>query len=261
MNEEQIRKIAMEVFNESSFRSQFSPSQTTFHTHNGIDSSRVNQSDLVTSDKYIAFATATAGYATLQVTTTPTSIQFYGFAANNADGTSPTKRAICNGNAQLGVCYTALNSTDLTPGASGQSSFIQASNSLYTEATDVTGIPLTTTGALSTGNTSATLTANWTYVTTTQSILFSNGDRRNVSLTNGSTSISWTGGLSSNATTALATVTNNRVNSSSTFFVYVADSSATSVATATIVSWDSQSVTINVALGTNWQITGGFMIT
>lgn len=63
---------------------------------------------------------------------------------------------------------------------------------------------LTTTASLSAGATSATLTSAWGYHTTTATVTFSNGDVRNVNFTRGSTSITWTGELSSTATTSLA---------------------------------------------------------
>lgn len=53
------------------------------------------------------------------------------------------------------------------------------------------------------GDTSATLTANWPYASGTYSTQFSEAspENKNVVYTAGSTSISWTGGLSANATT------------------------------------------------------------
>lgn len=63
---------------------------------------------------------------------------------------------------------------------------------------------LTSTAVLALGDISATLTSAWAYHTTTVSVTFSNGDIRNVNVTAGSTAITWTGGLSSSATTALA---------------------------------------------------------
>ena len=56
------------------------------------------------------------------------------------------------------------------------------------------------TGSLSIAATSATLTGNWLGVSGSYPVLFSNGDNRTVTFTNGSTSVSWTGGLSGSAT-------------------------------------------------------------
>lgn len=50
------------------------------------------------------------------------------------------------------------------------------------------------------GETSGTLTGNWDYKTGVYSVEFSNGDRRDVTLTNGATSATWSGVLSGAAT-------------------------------------------------------------
>lgn len=65
---------------------------------------------------------------------------------------------------------------------------------------------LTLTGAVVTGATSATLTAAWTYQNCQQLVTFSGGDQRNVLFTTGSTAISWTVGLSEDATVDISTV-------------------------------------------------------
>ncbi len=74
------------------------------------------------------------------------------------------------------------------------------------QTTTVGGQSLTTTASLSTNDTSATLTAAWTYPTVSQLVNFSSGDQRTVLFTNGSAAISWVGGLSTSATTAITTV-------------------------------------------------------
>lgn len=72
--------------------------------------------------------------------------------------------------------------------------------------TTVGGMSLTTTASLANGATSAILTASWSYPTVTQLVNFSNGNQRSVLFTNGSTAISWAGGLTSSATTAISSV-------------------------------------------------------
>lgn len=63
---------------------------------------------------------------------------------------------------------------------------------------------LVATSTLAQGDTSATLTVAWAYHTTQVNVTFSNGDVRLVQVLYNSTSITWTGGLSDSATTALA---------------------------------------------------------
>lgn len=54
--------------------------------------------------------------------------------------------------------------------------------------------------ALLVGATSGTLSSNWGFKTGVYSVVFSNGDRRDVTLTKGATSATWSGGLSGGAT-------------------------------------------------------------
>jgi len=62
---------------------------------------------------------------------------------------------------------------------------------------------LASTGALSSGDKSATLSTAWLYHTTVTSVTFSNGDVRQVQFTAGSTTMTWAVGLSDDATTVL----------------------------------------------------------
>jgi hypothetical protein len=52
------------------------------------------------------------------------------------------------------------------------------------------------------GSTSGTLAANWTQPTGAYNVTFSDGEVRSVTLTNGATTATWTGGLSNTVTTA-----------------------------------------------------------
>jgi len=65
---------------------------------------------------------------------------------------------------------------------------------------------LTTTAALSTGDTSATLTASWPNITCQQLVVFSNSEQRTVTFTQGSTNIFWQTELTSAATVDISTV-------------------------------------------------------
>jgi hypothetical protein len=63
-----------------------------------------------------------------------------------------------------------------------------------------------TTGALSAGAVSATLTVAWAYTSCEQLVVFSSGEQRTVRFTTNSASITWQPPLAEAATTALATV-------------------------------------------------------
>lgn len=79
-------------------------------------------------------------------------------------------------------------------------------NERTAQTTTVGGQSLTLTATQSTNATSATLTAAWTYPTVQQLVNFSNSNQRLVQFTYNSTAITWTGGLTSSATTAITTV-------------------------------------------------------
>lgn len=74
------------------------------------------------------------------------------------------------------------------------------------QTSTVGGQSLTLTGAPAINATSATLTVAWAYPTVQQLVNFSNSNQRTALFTNGSTSITWTGGLTAAATTAISTV-------------------------------------------------------
>lgn len=78
---------------------------------------------------------------------------------------------------------------------------------------------ITATGTLSTSATSATLTIAWGGTTGVYAITFSNGNTRTTTLNNGSTTISWSGGLSGSASATInvgTTATINVITSTST---------------------------------------------
>lgn len=65
---------------------------------------------------------------------------------------------------------------------------------------------LTLTGALSVGDTSATLSSAWTSITCQQYVVFSSGEQRTVIFTQNSTNIFWQTGLTETATVDITTV-------------------------------------------------------
>ena len=73
------------------------------------------------------------------------------------------------------------------------------------QTTTVGSMSLTATATLALNAVSATLTVSWAYPTNSQLVTFSNGNQRTVLFTNGSTTITWTGGLTSVCTTAIST--------------------------------------------------------
>lgn len=72
--------------------------------------------------------------------------------------------------------------------------------------TTVGGMSLTLTSTVSIGAISATLSASWTYPTCSQLTNFSDGEQRTVLFTQGSTAITWSGGLTGAVTANISTV-------------------------------------------------------
>jgi hypothetical protein len=144
MNEEQIRQIVREemVRNYRSGAPLIPP-----HTHNGNDNLRIPQSNIVSSVKGNAFIESIVSETfTLSVTASPTSVIFVGYAANNASGGSANKRAIINGNAQLGASYLFTGSgSTFSPGA--RQSLVQVSNAMYVDSGSLGNNRVTTSDA------------------------------------------------------------------------------------------------------------------
>lgn len=130
--EQQIRQIVQSELSQSKANSQFTVSKVPNHTHNGIDSPRVNEKSLSNGIKYVEFETfTTSGFVTIKGISNFKELRFLGGAALVA---SPiTKKAIINGFALFGTCYTATSS-----GAPQKSNVIQTSNSLYIDTSSLT---------------------------------------------------------------------------------------------------------------------------
>lgn len=92
---------------------------------------------------------------------------------------------------------------------SGNGITSETSGSLVMESQHSFGINLVSqgsfsfTGTVSVGATSATLSTNWTLATGQYQVIFSDGETRNVTLTNSATSATWSDGLTSNVTSSI----------------------------------------------------------
>lgn len=135
----EARQEATKVYNE--LGTKYNVAQVPTHSHNGVDSTPIPYKNIVQGDKYTAViiedATETASIGGVF---NPTRISFNGFAADNADGSPATKRAIINGAIEFGTCYEY---SDLTPPiivtTSGPGKpFLQYCNSMYIDSSDLT---------------------------------------------------------------------------------------------------------------------------
>lgn len=158
MVQNEARQIAMSVYNE--LGTKYSVAQVPNHTHTGTDTNRINYKDIIQGTKYNT--TLSTEVADIPTTTfvlggvfNPTRISFQGFAANNADGTPATKRALLNGEVNFGTCF---NFGDATPpivvntSGPGQA-FMQSCNSMYVDSTTLANNRVTTTAGAGNGST------------------------------------------------------------------------------------------------------------
>lgn len=97
-----IASVAQDVHDNNATSDQFSVSQTPLHTHNGVDSLNINQSNItpgIRASGSITFSQTTQ--YTLGITFNPTSVWFYGIAIRHN-----TLFTVSAANATAGATYT-----------------------------------------------------------------------------------------------------------------------------------------------------------
>lgn len=194
LNEQRVRQIMREEIFRANNASRFNGvTSVVDHIHNGIDAPKINADNLVngTANNSLIVMNENETFQLKNVQGI-SQIVFNGFAANNADGSSATQRALINGTVAFGRClrFTGSGSV-LTPEAGGnETAYTQGCSSMY----------------------------------------------------------------------LLNQVDAVRVGSSSEHFAYVTDGS-TVVATAKVVGVSLDSISIQVELESNWQITGALILT
>lgn len=138
MVQKEARDVATRVYEE--LGTKYGVAQVPVHTHNGIDSSRVSQVDLIQNIKYASLLTIDSS-TTFIVRNIPniSRLSFSGFAANNAGGGAATERAIINGETYFGKCYN-LSGTGvsgvITTNVTG-TPIVQGSNYMYVDSTSL----------------------------------------------------------------------------------------------------------------------------
>lgn len=139
--EKRMREIAEEVYLNQTKDSKYSVSQVPFHTHNGTDSSQIEQKNVIRNIINFGSFTATAGTSTVLLNNIPNGsmVVFSGVAI--ATG----KAAMINGHGYFGRGYDFNLGEELTKTTSGIQGvpFLQMSNFFYL---DLTGSPQARTG-------------------------------------------------------------------------------------------------------------------
>lgn len=188
MNESEYRKIAREEA-QKLFDQNYDSGTVGAHQHDGADNVQISQANL---KEFIP--------ATTYQRSSNTGIFSFG------------QKVTGNGNLQFPVIQ-GTQANNIFQGGFPRNGTMVVQFTPYNYATlqfyligDETKLTGTFTGSLLAGATSATLSSAWTNFTGTYPLYFSNGDVRNVTLTNNATTATWTGGLSGSATSAYTVI-------------------------------------------------------
>ena len=141
MDKQQVKKIADQAILDYMRNKQYTVSKIASHEHNGTDTIKIKRENIINSVKKTTFLvdTNTTGsplviYDTIPNIANVNNITFMGFVANNAS-TSATKRAIINGQAEIGICQGFSDATTLI---NLPQNVIQMCNFMYIDQTDLT---------------------------------------------------------------------------------------------------------------------------
>lgn len=155
LDENKTRQIAQEEITKYMNNKQYTYSKIPAHEHTGYDAPKISMSNLVyainQSFLLVAYSANPAATNREQFTfnfANPKKISFYGFCANNANGTmtppAGTKKATINGEARFGIAenLTGLFPTPVT--TPDTDSIVQGCNFMYI---DEASLANTTVGA------------------------------------------------------------------------------------------------------------------
>lgn len=142
MERNEIQKLIQNEINSYMNTKQYNVSKIPNHLHNGTDTNKINGADIVNNAKMYSFLVQTKSETFTITNLIPNinRISFYGFSANNADGSAATKRCLLNGEAYLGNCIEFSGESSVMTGnkisaatTPRRKSIIQSSNALYTD--------------------------------------------------------------------------------------------------------------------------------
>lgn len=149
MDEQQLRDLVKEEIVKYTYESQYNTSPVSAHTHNGTDSQRIYEKDLIKTNKYslgfISTDALTPGGETFTLSFSPgvSHMTFNGFAANNASGAAATLRGTLSGVVHFGnsfgpsaaVTASGVAFTTMSLSTSLGVTFVQASSAMYIDST------------------------------------------------------------------------------------------------------------------------------
>jgi hypothetical protein len=195
MEEDQIKKISQQEINKNAQSSRFSFGGTQRHVHNGLDSPPISAVNLIYNAKTrfgFLVSDATDETITVQVpVSNATQLYASGIIRTPVSGVATTKGTFFSV-AELGNCYTQATPEQNSLGEKLKVMQI-CTGTQFTGSGYAQQIALT--GNLSVGATSATLSSNWTFATSSYVATFTSGEVRTVILTNGATTMTWANAL------------------------------------------------------------------
>jgi hypothetical protein len=109
--EQKMKEIAEQVYAEKGVKSKYTVTQVPFHTHNGTDSARINQKDIIKNITNFGNFVATEGTSIVQINNVPNSSRI----TLSAIAFATSKQAVVNGYAAFGRCYDFNFGTTITP--------------------------------------------------------------------------------------------------------------------------------------------------
>jgi hypothetical protein len=142
-DENKIKELAKEIARKEieSFmvQKQFNLSKIQNHEHNGLDTVRINEKDLINADMYsLGVTSVTSETFYIKGLQNFKHITCYAIASNQYSGTK-TKKATITGEVQIGKTYSmGFDSTGTMASPSGlASNFYQTCSSIYVDTTNV----------------------------------------------------------------------------------------------------------------------------
>lgn len=215
----EARQVATEVYN--SLGTKYNVAQVPTHSHNGVDSNPIPYKNIVQGNKYTTFLIEEVSETiTIGGIANPTKIIFMGFAANNKITSATLNGTLPVGNFTVsGAFLGGENSATLSASWLGTTGIFQVtfSNGDVRNVNFTNGSTSITWSGNLTGAATATihvdgaagsgvLSSNWTGESGSRPVTFSNGDVRNMTFTNGSTGVTFSGAILSSSATATLTI-------------------------------------------------------
>lgn len=123
------------------YATQYGVNKSPVHYHNGIDLPQIPESSVTPNIRYNTFIICdTSETFTFRAISNLRRVSFHGFAANNADGSPATRRAVITGEAFVGKCFRFAGTGSVIVLDSNLVGIpiVQGSNSMYTDSTDLT---------------------------------------------------------------------------------------------------------------------------